>query len=95
VNRLLGLGRNVRVFPGHTSSPPAFDSIAITECMGMVSERLREWVESEKAFVDRVLSHIPLTPPNFGRIVELNESGDLPAEDPTDLEAGANRCAVA
>ena len=95
VNRLLGLDRDVQVFPGHTSSPPAFDRVAVTERMGVVSERLREWVESEQAFVDRVLSRIPPTPPNFGRIVELNESGDLPAEDPTDLEAGANRCAVA
>jgi glyoxylase-like metal-dependent hydrolase (beta-lactamase superfamily II)/rhodanese-related sulfurtransferase len=95
LNRLLRLGRNVHVFPGHTSSPPAFDRVAVTERMGVVSERLREWVESEQAFVDRVLSRIPPTPPNFGRIVELNESGDLPAEDPADLEAGANRCAVA
>ena len=28
------------------------------------------------------------------RIVELNESGDMPDVDPSDLEAGANRCAV-
>ena len=30
----------------------------------------------------------------FVRIVELNEAGEFPAGDPTDLEAGANRCAV-
>jgi hypothetical protein len=28
-------------------------------------------------------------------IVELNEAGLFPERDPTDLEAGANRCAVA
>jgi glyoxylase-like metal-dependent hydrolase (beta-lactamase superfamily II)/rhodanese-related sulfurtransferase len=94
VKQLFGLGPDVRVFPGHTSSPPAFDGIAITERLGVVAERLCDWVESEPAFVDRVLAHIPPVPPNFGRIVELNESGDLPAEDPTDLEAGENRCAV-
>lgn len=27
-------------------------------------------------------------------IVGVNEAGELPAGDPTDLEAGANRCAV-
>jgi rhodanese-related sulfurtransferase len=32
--------------------------------------------------------------PNFVRIVELNESGEGPDIDPTELEAGANRCAV-
>jgi len=26
--------------------------------------------------------------------VELNEAGTMPEDDPTDLEAGANRCAV-
>jgi hypothetical protein len=39
-------------------------------------------------------SNVPPTPPNFVRIVELNEAGEFPAGDPTDLEAGANRCAV-
>jgi hypothetical protein len=44
--------------------------------------------------VERVTSKLPPTPPNFVRIVELNESGDVPDIDPTDLEAGGNRCAV-
>jgi glyoxylase-like metal-dependent hydrolase (beta-lactamase superfamily II) len=95
VKRLLALGGYVRVFPGHTSSPPPFDRVAIFDRLAVVSERLRGWFESEPAFVDRVLARIPPPPPNFARIVELNESGDLPSEDPTDLEAGANRCAVA
>jgi glyoxylase-like metal-dependent hydrolase (beta-lactamase superfamily II) len=94
VNQLLALGPDVRVFPGHTSSPPAFDGIVITERLAIVSKHLRDWLESEPSFIDRVLARIPPTPPNFERIVNLNESGELPAEDPTDLEAGANRCAV-
>lgn len=32
--------------------------------------------------------------PRSHRIVELNEAGEFPIGDPTDLEAGANRCAV-
>jgi hypothetical protein len=51
-------------------------------------------VTSEPAFVERVISKLPPTPPNFARIVELNESGDALDIDPTDFEAGANRCAV-
>jgi len=31
---------------------------------------------------------------NFVKIVEFNERGQLPIGDVTDLEAGANRCAV-
>ena len=41
-----------------------------------------------------ITSSLPPTPPNFARIVDLNEAGELPTGDPTDLEAGANRCAV-
>jgi hypothetical protein len=39
-------------------------------------------------------ARLPPTPPNFVRIVDLNEAGEFPTGDPADLEAGANRCAV-
>jgi hypothetical protein len=45
------------------------------------------------AFVEAVLARIPPNPPNYSRIVELNERGEVPG-DPSELEAGANRCAV-
>jgi hypothetical protein len=38
-------------------------------------------------------ANLPAAPPNFASIVELNEAGEFPPTDPTDLEAGANRCA--
>jgi glyoxylase-like metal-dependent hydrolase (beta-lactamase superfamily II) len=93
VRQLLTLSPDVLVFPGHTSSPPEFDGVAITERLGVVGERLRDWVSSEPAFIDRILARIPPAPPNFERIVDHNESGTT-ADDPTELEAGANRCAV-
>ena len=40
-----------------------------------------------------VLARIPPSPPNHSRIIELNERGELP-DNPSELEAGANRCAV-
>jgi glyoxylase-like metal-dependent hydrolase (beta-lactamase superfamily II)/rhodanese-related sulfurtransferase len=94
LRQLLALGPDVLVLPGHTSEPSAFDGIAITETLRVVADRLGSWVGSQETFVDRVLARIPPTPPNYQRIVELNERGELPAGDPTDLEAGANRCAV-
>jgi hypothetical protein len=48
----------------------------------------------ETAFVEAVLARIPADPPNHLRIVELNERGEFP-DNPSELEAGANRCAVA
>jgi hypothetical protein len=45
-------------------------------------------------FVTWILGRIPPTPPNHHQIVQLNEQGLWPEGDATDLEAGANRCAV-
>jgi glyoxylase-like metal-dependent hydrolase (beta-lactamase superfamily II)/rhodanese-related sulfurtransferase len=94
INQLLALGQDVLVLPGHASEPVAFDGVPLVARLGEVAERLRDWLSSEDAFVERILKRIPPTPPNYTRIVELNEAGVLPEGDPTDLEAGANRCAV-
>jgi hypothetical protein len=59
-----------------------------------VSAWLSGWTASERAFVERVTANLPPTPPDFARIVDLNERGEFPTGDPTDLEAGANRCAA-
>jgi hypothetical protein len=67
---------------------------ATASTMADAAAWLPGWLESESAFVNRVTSNLPPTPPNFSRIVDLNEAGDLPSGDLTDLEAGANRCAV-
>ena len=80
--------------PAHTSEPIAFDGHPVAARLSVVNGWLSEWTVSQSAFVDRVLSNLPSTPPNFGRIVELNEAGAFPEGDPTDLEAGANRCAI-
>ena len=82
------------VLPAHASEPIAFDGQPIAAALGDVADWLSAWLSSESGFVERVTSQLPPTPPNFVRIVELNESGDAPDIDPTDLEAGANRCAV-
>jgi glyoxylase-like metal-dependent hydrolase (beta-lactamase superfamily II) len=94
LSRLRVLPGHVTVLPGHASEPIAFDGQALASSMSDVVKWLSAWLESESAFVQRVSSNLPPAPPNFARIVELNQSGDLSAGDPTDLEAGANRCAV-
>ena len=92
--RLRGLRPLTTVLPAHASEPIAFDGRAVQAQMGDVETWLAEWLVSEDRFVERVTSKLPPTPPNFARIVDLNEAGEFPAGDPTDLEAGANRCAV-
>jgi glyoxylase-like metal-dependent hydrolase (beta-lactamase superfamily II) len=92
---LRSLTPSTLILPGHTSEPIPFDGRPIVACVSDIDVWLSEWLASEDAFVDRLVSRLPPTPPNFARIVELNESGVLPSGDTTDLEAGANRCAVA
>lgn len=94
LRRLRGLSPELLVLPAHTSEPVAFDGRAVTASMADVATWLTGWLESESSFVTRVTSNLPETPPNFSRIVALNEAGEFPADDLTDLEAGANRCAV-
>ena len=94
LTRLRALGPQIVVLPAHASEPIAFDGRAVAAQMGDVETWLSGWLLSEAAFVERVTSKLPPTPPNFARIVELNEAGEFPTSDPTDLEAGANRCAV-
>jgi glyoxylase-like metal-dependent hydrolase (beta-lactamase superfamily II) len=91
---LRDLPSTMLVLPAHASKPIGFDGQPIASPLGDVGTWLSDWLTSESAFVERVTAKLPPTPPNFVRIVELNESGEVPDIDPTDLEAGANRCAV-
>ena len=94
LRRLLELPAETLVFPGHASEPPAFDRKPIAERLGQISTRISAWLRSEGDFLAAILDRIPPTPPNYLRIVELNEAGVMPEGDASELEAGANRCAV-
>jgi glyoxylase-like metal-dependent hydrolase (beta-lactamase superfamily II) len=94
LERVQNLSPKLLVLPAHTSEPVAFDGRPVTALMTEVATWLTGWLESESSFVTRVTSNLPETPPNFVRIVALNETGEVPTDDVTDLEAGANRCAV-
>lgn len=94
LSRLRALPPHVLVLPAHTAAPVPFDGLAIQARIGDIEQWLAQWLQSEEFFIDRVTSRIPATPPNFSKIVGLNEAGEAPDGDPTELEAGANRCAI-
>lgn len=94
LRRLLGLSPVTLVLPGHHSQPIAFDAHALTITLGELATKVPILAQPEAAFIDWILSRIPPTPPNYLEIVKLNEAGRMPAGNPSDLEAGANRCAV-
>ncbi len=94
LKKILALEPGVRIFPGHTSTPVPFDNAVLTARLGDIAAQLNEWLLSEESFTERIIARIPPTPPNYDRITELNETGASPDVDVTELEAGANRCAI-
>src|SRR5229473_3973645 len=94
VSRLLQLPEATQVFPGHVSEAIPFDGRMLGTTVGTIRNTVALARLEEAAFVQAVLARIPLEPPNHLRIVELNERGEFPG-DPSELEAGANRCAIA
>jgi glyoxylase-like metal-dependent hydrolase (beta-lactamase superfamily II) len=94
VQRILQLGDAVLVLPGHVSEPIPFDGRVLATTVGRIRASVTLTRLGREEFVAAVLTRLPPSPPNHSRIVELNERGELPG-NPTDLEAGANRCAVA
>jgi glyoxylase-like metal-dependent hydrolase (beta-lactamase superfamily II) len=92
--RLLALPPETLVLPGHTDEPVPFDGEPLCATLGEVHDRVGLLHEGEDAFVEKLMANLSPTPQNHARIVELNKAGVLPEEDPTELEAGANRCAV-
>jgi glyoxylase-like metal-dependent hydrolase (beta-lactamase superfamily II) len=94
LQRLRRLRPETMVLPAHASEPVAFDGEPVAARLVDVETWLADWLASESAFVERVTSSLPPTPPNFDRIIDFNEAGDFPLDDPAELEAGANRCAV-
>jgi glyoxylase-like metal-dependent hydrolase (beta-lactamase superfamily II) len=94
LQRLQQLPGDVLVLPGHTSEPVPFDGAPLVATLQEVQTRVSRLQLAETEFVNWLLAHLPPTPPNHRRIVALNEAGEWPEGDVTDLEAGANRCAV-
>ena len=92
--RLRALPGEILLLPAHTSSPIPFDQKPLTTPLAMVMETIELLHLPESDFVETLLARIPPLPPNHQRITELNEAGRLP-ENPIELEAGANRCAIA
>jgi glyoxylase-like metal-dependent hydrolase (beta-lactamase superfamily II) len=95
LRRLGDLPSDILVLPGHTSAPVPFDETPLVAPLGEVVGRIALLREEEDGFVNAILARIPPTPPNHQQIVALNEAGSAPDGDVTELEAGANRCAVA
>ncbi|HEX6709658.1 MAG TPA: MBL fold metallo-hydrolase [Rubrobacter sp.] len=94
LRRLLNMEPRTLVLPGHTGTPVPFDGVPIVGTLAEVRENVSLLRWSEEAFVEKISGSAMPPPENYERIVELNRAGELPEGDTTELEAGANRCAV-
>jgi len=91
---LLTLDNNTIVLPCHTSKPVEFNHIPIQATLGSIKHTVSMLQLNEQEFTDTILQRIPPAPANYLLIAEKNINGDFSDITPTDLEAGANRCAI-
>ena len=94
LHKLLALPSETLVLPGHASQPVPFDGQPIGARLSEIDEHVSLLHTTLTTFVETLLRLLPPTPPNYERIVTLNEAGLVPDHDVTELEAGANRCAI-
>jgi glyoxylase-like metal-dependent hydrolase (beta-lactamase superfamily II) len=94
LHKLLALPSDTLVLPGHTSAPVPFDGIPIPTTLAQIEEEVGIIHATREMFLEQIMMRIPPTPPNYHQIVTFNEKGLLPISGLTDLEAGANRCAI-
>jgi glyoxylase-like metal-dependent hydrolase (beta-lactamase superfamily II)/rhodanese-related sulfurtransferase len=94
LHKLLALPSETLVLPGHASQPVPFDGEPIGATLAEIDEQVGLLHATQTMFVETLLRLLPPTPPNYERIVRLNEAGMVPEGDMTELEAGANRCAI-
>jgi glyoxylase-like metal-dependent hydrolase (beta-lactamase superfamily II)/rhodanese-related sulfurtransferase len=94
LHKLLALPKASLVLPGHTSTPVPFDGIPIAATLAQIDEEVGMIHATREMFIEQIMMRLPPTPPNYQRIVHFNEMGLMPESGLTDLEAGANRCAI-
>lgn len=94
LQKLLQFSASTLVLAGHTSTPVPFDGVPVMTTLAEVEKRVELLHASGSDFVQQLLERLPATPPSYLQIVRLNEQGSLPDEPVTELEAGANRCAI-
>lgn len=94
IQTILSLGDDVVISPSHYSDSIAFKQPIIMNTIGKIVKNISILNLKKEEFTDAILDNIPLPPPNYDEIVEINKRGEYNGIDISILEAGANRCGV-
>ena len=94
LKKLLTLPDNVFILPAHTNKPVDFDHQMISTTIGETKKNISLLQRNENDFVNELIQNIPPTPANYLSIMEKNLTGNFCETDSSELEVGANRCAV-
>ena len=92
LNKLKGLDGNLVILPAHFTN---YDKAPISEKLNILLENNKPLkINSEQEFADYILNNIPMTPPNYEQIEEMNNNLiKIPLQEGEKLEFGPNRCA--
>jgi glyoxylase-like metal-dependent hydrolase (beta-lactamase superfamily II)/rhodanese-related sulfurtransferase len=94
LQKLIALDGDIIVLPGHTSKPVDFNGVPVQASLSSIKENIPILRLNKQDFVETIVRRLPATPANYLTIVEKNIVGDLAETNATELEAGANRCAI-
>jgi hypothetical protein len=88
------LNENILVMPAHISKSMFVGQPFISESIKHLKEHISALKLDEREFVETIISKLPPTPPNYLTISEINKLGTFEGHNLSELEAGANRCAI-
>lgn len=94
LQKIVSLNENILVMPSHLSKSIFVGQPFIAKSLKNIKEDIKSLQFQETEFVEKIISKLPPTPPNYLTISEINKLGNAEGYNLLDLEAGANRCAI-
>lgn len=92
LNKIKGLDDNLIILPAHFTS---YSNVPICEKLNnLLTNNQALKINSEQEFISYILNNLPMTPPNYEQIKNINLNFmQLPRQMAEQLEFGPNRCA--
>lgn len=94
LQKILAIENGIFVMPAHTSRSIFIGQPFITDRLIGIKEKVVSLSQSKQEFIETIVSKLPPTPPNYLTISEINKIGNYEGFVLSELEAGANRCAI-